>query len=233
MPNIDIKGEGIEVVIGAVAFDNLSMPDYAVTFDPTRPFSSMVKAYAVIGQASVERISLQTLLMRQFVSGLTSSITYDNMVVTNVGDGKIESMDTGRITMTAPVPGAVVSYTIDAIKTRGFNIDTLVHVFDPDQYAGGRGDLEWRTALAEGSYENLRISVPGASVAMGRFYMEDIQLRQPRNSFAPLLDTITANPNLPAREMDELVQKHMLDLVSAISLGRLGLTGLDVTASSA
>ncbi len=228
-----VVGENLELELGAISVENLAFPiGPAIAFDPARPFTSMVKAYALIAKASVARAAIADITLTQVVSGLSSVITYEGLELAGVANGRIESMTTGPVSMSAPYArDEVVSYVIDGITTTGFDINALVHVFDPDQYVGGRGDREWRQVLAEGRYGNLQMDIPGASFRMGSFTVEDMKMRQSRESFAPLLDQLMANPDMPPSQADALFQRHIVDLMSAFSIGRIGLTGLDVAAS--
>lgn len=215
--------------VSAIRLDRLAIPDFtAVYFDPDRPFTSMMKFYQVALQARLAEGTIGEVAMVQTVGPDTSRVTYQNFKFTGLENGRIASATAGPFAMTAPSPEGLVRMSVDRVESFDTDLSAFVHVFDPDAYAGGVGDMTWRQAMRMAAYRNMVLEVPGARVVMKDLEMEGFRFRQPARPFTPFLDLAMANPNMTRSEMDALGQDSVLDMVSAFGIGRLSLRGVEV-----
>jgi len=104
----------------------------------------------------------------------------------------------------------------------GIDLDSLLEVYDPGRYVGGRGDRVWRPAVADATYTGMTIAAPGATVTVGRLALEDQRVRQPPRSFATLFE------RTDAAALDD--PQAILDMLSAFSFGRISMGPVDVDA---
>src|SRR5205814_4002829 len=65
--------------------------------------------------------------------------------------GKIEITTTGA----TPEPMTMV---MDGLSGANIDLGALAHVFDPNAYAGGKGDGLWKTVIASESYSRLSVN---------------------------------------------------------------------------
>jgi hypothetical protein len=160
--------------------------------------------------------------------GIASAVSYQNIVLGELADGRLDQLTAGPVAMTSPAPEGLVRFSIDRVESRGMDLGATAHVFDPDQYANGLGDGEWRPALAYGAYRNLAIEAFGLKATIGTLSVENLSLRQPPRSFAPLFDESITNANMPTQEALRLASDHSLGFLSSMSAGQVGFRDLDI-----
>lgn len=222
----------VKVALSGGELTDLVVPRYqASTFDPAKPFTSMMRAYAEGLKASLGRGTIASLTMTQHLNGMDNVIVYRDFTLTGMKDGKIDSITAGPLSLQTPSPEGLVSMHVDGIEASGMDLSAMVRVYDPDAYAGGVGDMTWHPVLAKASYRNVEMEMPGAKVSVAGVAMEDFRMRQPKESFAGFFDAILLNPQMAQSEMQGLAKRHMLNMVSAFGIGRFAVTGMSVKAS--
>ncbi|MBN9028157.1 MAG: hypothetical protein J0H20_21880, partial [Rhizobiales bacterium] len=213
-------GEFGSSTLSDIRVDNLSVPSFVnYVFDQNRIFTSLAKGWGIIAKASVDSIRVGRIQATETSEGQTSAASFGSYELRGMANGVIDQVTMGPISQEMPSPDGLIKFTIDKIEARKYDLDALSAVLDPDRYAGGVGDGKWRTALGLEVYRNFSIEMPGASVRMGSFEMENLRLRQPKKSFTDFLDTFLSKPDLPDNEAARLVRDNFA-----------GLSDLDVTA---
>ncbi|WP_336799648.1 hypothetical protein [Kaistia sp. MMO-174] len=226
-----VVGEFGSSTLSDIRVDNLSVPSFVnYVFDQNRIFTSLAKGWGIIAKASVDSIRVGRIQATETSEGQTSAASFGSYELKGMANGVIDQVTMGPISQEMPSPDGLIKFTIDKIEARKYDLDALSAVLDPDRYAGGVGDGKWRTALGLEVYRNFSIEMPGASVRMGSFEMENLRLRQPKKSFTDFLDTFLSKPDLPDNEAARLVRDNFAGLLSFAGVGSLRLSDLDVTA---
>src|SRR5262249_33228692 len=153
---------------------------------------------------------------------VTTRVSVGAFDLSGLNNGKIKSITAGPFKLQSPDPNGIVEMTAASAESTDMDLAAIVHVYNPDEYGrDGTGDLVWRQALRITSYRDIDIGLPGAKVTIGDFSMEGLRVRQPRHSFAPLIDAILAHPDQLQQIMDAATAgDSIIDLLSAASVGR-------------
>jgi len=236
---LEISADDSKVVIGDLAdvtmrdlrVDNLAVPSFVnFVFDPNRPFTSGVKAMAIAAKTSIDSIKIGNIQSTQTAEGQTSRADYGSYELKGMADGKIDQVVVGPVKQEMPSPDGLMTFGVDRIEARKYDLDAVIAVFDPDRYVGGVGDGKWRDVLALEVYKNFTINVPGAAVRIGSFETENLRMRQPKRNIGEVIDTLIAKPDMPEEEMGRLVSENLAGLLGFVGVGSMRLSDLDVTA---
>ncbi len=200
----------------------------ALTWDPQHPFTSFIKAYAPLSRLTMTNGRIGSLGLIETNAGVASRIGYEQFRIDRWTGGKIAAITAGPLSMESPSQDGLLAMKVASFEAHDLDIDAMLGVFDPDRYANGIGDGVWRKVTGLTAYHDFAIAGPGMKVTMSLLSLEDFRLRQPRHSFAGYLDGIFADPNAPTD--DPQMAQAIVDMVSAYSLGRLGMSGLDIAA---
>src|SRR5690606_4561004 len=112
------------------------------------------------------------------------------------------------LSMSAPSRDGLIRFVIDKLESYDTDLGVFVHVYDPDAYAGGRGDMQWRTAMRLAAYRNMSIEAPGARITLHDLELSDLRMRQPPSPVLPYLDAIMTNPVMSQRQQEELAERY-------------------------
>ncbi len=225
----------IKTAIGDVVLDDVGVPAIAGgSYDPARPFTSMIGIYSGITKAKLGHGRIGSLSLIEVLQGVTSRITYQNFEMSGLHDGKTDSMTAGPIKLETPSPDGLVGLSIASLEGSGIDMGAMLHVYDPSQYGSdGAGDLVWRPVLAHAAYKGVEMQLPGAKFAMDDFSAGDFRMRQPKHSFAPFLDLAMTHPNLSDQDMNPGAREAIIDMMSAFYLGHFGVSGIKLEAGGA
>src|SRR5690606_27539666 len=102
--------------------------------------------------------------------------------------GRLEHLRASPVEMRSPDTNPLVDIKISDIDTRSIDLNALLDVYDPLRYIAGAGDLRWRPAIASTRYRDITFTLPGIELSLGSAALDGLRVRQPRESFAPLLD---------------------------------------------
>ncbi len=219
-----------QIALSDVVLDDFVLPqDAGFAWNPSRPFTSMVKAYGALAKAKIGHGRVGSLTLVEDIDGLTSRISYGNVAVERWAEGKIKRVSAGPLTMETPSPLPLVAMSVNRVVSRDVDLEALIHVYDPDNYAGGIGDKAWRPAVASVDYGKTVIDMFGANLAVGGVSIRDIKVRQPEHGFAALFDA--AAVNLTTHGSDPAAATRALDLAGAFSVGRFEMSLIDIDAT--
>jgi hypothetical protein len=215
--------------LSGTKLSNLAVPALAdITLDTQRPFTSAIRAYGAIARMRLENGRIDRLQLDQQNAGIASAVSYQNVTLGRLADGRLNLLTAGPVTMASPAPEGLVRLSIDRIESRGMDLEAAAHAFDPGRYANGVGDGQWRPALAYGAYRNVAIEALGLKVTIGTLSVENLRLRQPPRSFAPLFDGPATGVTLPPQEETRLAADHSLGFLSSMAAGQFGFRDLDI-----
>jgi len=214
-----------------IAFDDLAVPAFdGFAFDEKKPFSSIMAAYKAAIGISLREGRLGSVTLDQTHEGVTSKVVYENFLIRDFTDGKVASFDAGPIRMESPTPDGLINMTIGRIESRDTDLGAFVHVYDPESYVNGVGDMVWRNAMAYAAYDDIVMDVPGAKLAIGNIVLEDFRLRQPPVSFVGFFDEVMVHPNMPDALAERLAMRAMPAMFSSFSVGRFAILDTSVEA---
>ena len=220
----------IKVAVSDAEVNAFAMPALpAIVWDPQRPFTSIVKAYAPLSRMAMTNGRVGSLGLIENNAGVSSRVVYNAFRIDRWADGKIAAVTAGPLSMESPSPDGLVRMRVASLESHDIDIDAALRVFDPDRYAGGIGDGVWHKVTGLTAYHDFAVAGPGVKMTMTLVSAEDFRLRQPRHSFASYLDHILVNPNQPPNDPQSL--RGLVDMLSAYGLGRFGISGLDVAAT--
>ncbi len=229
----------VKIAVDDVALDNLSIPAIpTVTYDRAHPFTSMMRIYSSALKLKLGSGRIGSLAVIEQIAGITSRVSYEHFKIDGMENGKIASVRAGPLKMESPSPEGLVTMTVGSVESSNIDYGAFLHVYNPDEYANGVGDMVWHTALGVGAYHDIAMQVPGAEVAIRGITIEDFKLRQPQQNFTELFDTMIAGmgtagnpPEGPSDEMKAMMLRTVSSMVSAFGVGRVGLDGLSVKAT--
>ncbi len=211
-----------------LALDDFVLPpDAGFTWDPARPFTSMIHAYGPLARISASAGRLGKLSLTETVEGVGSRVVYSGIALKNWADGRIASLTAGPLSLDTPSDLPLITMRVARGDATGIDIGAILHVYDPDSYVGGVGDGTWRSAVASARYSDVTIEAPGAKVSLGSISVDDLKARQPGGSFAAMFDAAMLDPFGAG---DPAAADRSLDLASAFSVGRFAMGPIDVQA---
>ncbi|MCX5577055.1 hypothetical protein [Kaistia terrae] len=214
-----------------IRVENLAVPSFVnFVFDQNRIFTSLAKGWGIVAKASVDSIRIGRIDATETTEGQTSAASFGSYELKGMANGVIDQVTLGPVSQEMPSPDGLLKFTIDKIEARKYDLDAVSAVLDPDRYVGGVGDGKWRTVLGLEVYRNFSIEMPGASIRMGSFEMENLRMRQPKTSFADLFDTILSKPELTDEDTERLLSGNIAGLFSFVGVGAVRLNDLDITA---
>jgi hypothetical protein len=181
--------------------------------------------YSGLLKARLGRGRIGSLSLTEVVDGVVSRISYGGLEIRDFHDGKTGLIATGPVHLNAPSPDGPVDITIGGMEGRDMDLAPLIRVYDPAAYGpGGVGDMVWHVIIPNVTYDKIAMNVPGEKVVIGRVSMDGLKVRQPKHSFAALLDATMAHPNSASQEMNDAAREGLVDFLSAFSIGRFGVS---------
>ena len=214
-----------------IRVDNLAVPSFAnFTFDPNRIFTSVAKGWGILARTSIDSVRVGRIDATETNEGQTSVASFGTYELKGMANGIIDQVTLGPISQEMPSPDGLLTFTVEKLEARKYDLNAIDAVLDPDRYVGGVGDGQWRTALGLEIYRNFSIEMPGASIRMGSFEMENLRVRQPAKSFAGFFDTLLSTPDLSEAETERLMRDNFANLLSFVGVGAMRLNDLDISA---
>jgi hypothetical protein len=224
-------GDMGSATLADIRVENLAVPSFVnFVFDQNRIFTSLAKGWGIVAKASVDSIRVGRIEATETTEGQTSVASFGSYELKGMANGIIDQVTLGPVSQEMPSPDGLLKFTIDKIEARKYDLDAVSAVLDPDRYVGGVGDGKWRTVLGLEVYRNFSIEMPGASIRMGSFEMENLRMRQPKQSFADLFDTLLSKSELTDEDTERLLSGNIAGLFSFVGVGAMRLNDLDITA---
>jgi hypothetical protein len=201
-----------------------------LTYDPSKPFTSQLKAIAAVSKMTLTHGSVGTLSLIQQFEGISSRTAYENLTIDGLSGGKIGAVQAGPLTMQAPATEGLAGIRIKSAETRDIDLSAFLHVYDPAAYAGGAGDLAWRQAIGHAGYQDFVMEIPGIRISVGEVGFDKFSLRQPKASFTDYLDRRMTRPETDSIGHDPGDEAALASLISAFGVGRFSVDHLAIEA---
>ena len=208
-------------------------------FDSKQPITSMMRLYTRVAKTEFGLLSIPSLATSQVIlepgaaTGLTSTSTMSGMRYENLKGGVLALITSGKVesaTAGAGGPSGPMVMQWDGFSAKNVNFTSISRVFDPDTYAGGKGDGVWMDMLESASYGKMVIAIGGKqNVTLGGIDISGVQLRQPDQPIAPVIDQLgSSGGNLPPDQGFALFEQYGQSLMSWFRLNSLKLNSIKV-----
>ena len=219
-------------VLSDVGFDDVGFPAPAgIGYDRTRPFSSLIGAYSALAKSRISGGRIAAIDVDETHQDETSAITYRNVEFGALAEGRLENATAAPLAVTSPADGPLAELTVARAEAQGIDLDAFLAVADPLHYITGRGDKMWREAVDLISYTDLTLTLPTVRLTLASIAMEGLKLRQPSESFAPLIDAMTSDRRRSRAAMKLLRSRYLGGLLSAFGVARFAVDDLVITAA--
>ena len=218
---IDVNGINFQG-LGNVAGDFTA----GLTFDPDRPFSSMMNAYTPWTDIRLDHGGVDLITVETEVEGEYTAIVYEDLSVDGWADGRLASMTAGPMTMETETPDGPMQMTFGRIEGRDLDYAAFLSTYNPDPAAAGATG-PWRQAAATVGYYDLVVSGPDFGVSIGAIYADDLEVRQPAVSIAPFFDKVMLDPDAGDDPTPEDM-RALSAFLGAFSIGRMGVEDMHV-----
>ncbi|MBN9434260.1 MAG: hypothetical protein J0I45_17655 [Bosea sp.] len=226
-----VFGAFADVKLGPITADTLTVPSFTgFVFDPARPFTAMVKAYAIAAQTTIASLKIDSVDSTTTFENQTTNASYGGFTLTGMQKGMIDHVVAGPFTQETPSPDGLVNMRADKLEAFKMDLNAIIDVFDPDRYQGGVGDGRWRNALALEKYTNLSFEIPGGKTRFGSIELENLKVRQPPKSFTAFFDDMLANPQMSEKELGQKALDAIPNVFYAFGWDAFRFVDLDVTA---
>jgi hypothetical protein len=228
--NVVLAAGPLGITLANVTLDDFSVPPgVGFAYDPEKPFSSIVQAYGMAAKSRVGQGRVGSLALTESLAGSTSRVIYNDVLLTRLDNGKIATLSAGPLTAETPVadkanPKPLVTMAVARADVRDLDLAALLRVYDAVPAGGSRG---WQPAVANATYRDATISVPGITIKLGTVAMDDFKVRPPERPLAPDLDRAVSKPFEEGVSSDPA---GILNLLSAYSIGRFSASPVDVNA---
>jgi hypothetical protein len=227
--NAVIRGtEFFRVEIASAEFRDFSVPiGTGFAWDEAKPFVSLIKALSPLADVEMSTGRIASVELFENVDNVETRIAYEQINIDGWADGKIAAMAAGPITSESPEEDQLIAMSIASSQTRDVDLNAFFHVFDPDNYAGGRGDEVWHSLVGNTVYRDIIVAAPGVTFTMDEATIRDFRLRQPEGGIAILAELSPDSPEMSENPEDV---KRILELLTAYGVGSISLNDIEVTA---
>lgn len=230
--NGTIRTPGTEVALTNIAFDDIGVPSLAaISYDSAKPFTSLIAAYSALAKSRMAGGQIAEIAITETFEGQKSRISYQNIVMGHLAEGKIDGIRAGPLKVQSPAADPLTELQIAQVDARAIDLDAFLHVYDPLRYVAGTGDGVWRRAIDQASYSDVAMTLPGVRLTIDAVTTENLLVRQPKESFAPLIDALMSERNLPPAASDALASRYLGRLLSAFGAGRFAIENVNVAAT--
>ena len=105
---ITISSGPLNVSLAGVSLDDFAAPaGVAFAFDPAKPATSVVHAYAALAKAHLGQARIASLAMTEKLANTTSRVTYNDVNLTRLDAGRIATLSAGPLLSETPIPDKI------------------------------------------------------------------------------------------------------------------------------
>lgn len=227
-----IATAGFEVALTDLHLDNIETPGLpAFSFNRIKPFTSLVAVLDTVAKSRISGGRVARIAVSEVFEGEKSVVSYDNVELGPLADGTLATASAGPLSLRSPADSPLASLTVARAETRGIDFDAVLHVNDPLRYLAGIGDGKWRQVVDSIKYSGIAMVMPSIRLTIESMAAEDLRVRQPPESFAPLFDAQMSRFPLPQVQIDALGERHQTSIVSVFSVGHLSLRDIAIDAN--
>ena len=189
--------KNLRIVSGdqSVAFANFQVQDFSfphmeILLDAPVETDPLVKQvdplgvlngafYKFLAGTSFSFFSVDSAEVLALVDVVKANISTGPLALEQMQDGKLASYAVNNIDYKINgVEGQDISFSIEKILVSDYNLKTLAHVLDNDNYKDGKGDGVWLEAVGVGTVTNMEMSIDGGTVKIAKITNGVSRLRQ-------------------------------------------------------
>ena len=189
--------KNLRIVSGdqSVAFANFQVQDFSfphmeILLDAPVEADPLVKQvdplgvlngafYKFLAGTSFSFFSVDSAEVLALVDVVKANISTGPLALEQMQDGKLASYAVNNIDYKINgVEGQDISFSIEKILVSDYNLKTLAHVLDNDNYKDGKGDGVWLEAVGVGTVTNMEMSIDGGTVKIAKITNGVSRLRQ-------------------------------------------------------
>jgi hypothetical protein len=196
-----------------------------VPYDKNRPVTSIVQLYANLLKVRVDHAEVAKVTFKDASDG--TEFTYADSTLDKWANGKVASMRMGPMEASfVDDDGEPVRFTVGGAETLDTDIDAFLRVYDPARYVAGVGDQIWRPAMRLARYYDIAVESTEFDLAIGDWSLENVKLRQPKESFTAALDRVAMLPK--GADPAPADARALFGMFSAFSLGKFSLNDVEL-----
>lgn len=185
-----LENKGQAVIFERLQVQDFSMPHMELLLDVGAPATEAeAKAdplgalsgtfYKFLAGSNFSLFSVDSAKTDLLVNGQKGTIKTGPLALEALQNGKLASYALNKIVYSlAPVGGKETKFSIDKILVNDYNIATLAHVLDAENYKNGQGDGVWRDAAGVGTITNMEMLIEGGTVKVSKMTTGASRLRQ-------------------------------------------------------
>ncbi|MEP3628584.1 MAG: hypothetical protein ABJN04_01140, partial [Hyphomicrobiales bacterium] len=199
---VGLDGEGftakkLRIVSGdqSIAFTNFQVQDFSfphmeILLDAPVETDPLIKQadplgvlngafYKFVAGASFSLFGVDSTEILVHVDEVKANVSTGPLALEQMQDGKLASYAINNVEYKVEgVQGQDVSFSIEKILVADYNLKTLAHVLDNDNYKDGKGDGVWLEAVGVGTATNMEMLIDGSTVKIAKITNGVSRLRQ-------------------------------------------------------
>lgn len=231
-----LRGDRFHVWLPAFAGTDVAMPNLLdAEFDPQQPLASLAALYGLLAEAEVARAEAPKLTVTEPApetddpAAQGSTTVYEGIALSGWANGVIARIAAGPIAISTVTPTGTAEGRFASVEGDRLDFGAMAHLLDEDAYADGRGDGVWRPALGRLRHAGITMrGEDGSRASIEEAAIQNVDIRQPPESFAGELDRLAAG-GLDEAEEQELVLGALPDIAASFRVGAVQVTGVSVT----
>lgn len=200
----------------------------ALPNDPQKPITQYFPLAKLLLDVKADRMAAASIETRQTgIPGMESSVRYENYVIRNQADGRIEENSIDRMVQTEMLPNftgdgfQTIEMSLGRTVTRGTDLMPLLSLL-------GQGtDPSRKTLMAEQDAVDLRVKGDGFEVSIASLTAEDIGVNDTSPlKILPMLDAAALDQSPDEME----IGMAAMEAVGVFRFGKMEVNGVKVTA---
>lgn len=225
------SGDGFEASLADIRYEGLGnlARDFSelTAWDPQRPFTSLIQAYARFLDIRLARAEIGSMSMTTEGRGEQVVFAYEDIALEDWANGKVARIATGPLTIAASGVAEPFSMTVGGTEARDIDYAALLRLYDPDQYVGGVGDGIWRNAVESVEYDTIVFDTREAKLTFGKLSLADFRVRQPEKTFNVLFDQVLLDQDSQKEPTTEDL-RALFGYLSSFAVGIVSVQDIDV-----
>lgn len=230
-----LRSDRFHLALPAFAATDVGMPNLLdAEFEPQRPLASLAALYWLLAEAEVEKAEAPKLTVTERAqetddpAAQGSTTVYEGLIVSDWTDGVIARIAAGPITISTVTAKGTAEGRFASMEGDRLDLGAVAHLLDEDAYSDGRGDGVWRPALGRLRHAGITMrGEDGSRASIEEAAIQNLDLRQPPESFAEALDRLAAG-DLGEDAEQELVLGVLPDIAASFRIGAVQISGVSI-----
>lgn len=221
---VKVRQAGTELTIPSIEASGVSLPDFsAFRFDAATPIVSLARALTLLAAAKFDGVNILEASLQEGPDGARSGVTARGIAIGRMADGVLENPTIGVVSFSDD-PSAAATAQLGPVLIKDLSLIALAQVLDPSFYRDGKGDGNWRPALASLEISNFRSGAP--RMAIDRIALTGLDVRQAAQPPTTLYDALAAlGPGGNEKQVLGLMAERLQDLAGWLKLGTFSVDG--------